>query len=303
MTQESPRLRAIVLGSGAGGGVPQWNCGCQVCARARAGDPHVPRRTQASVAVSADGTHWLLICASPDLRQQMQQTPTLAPHGLRHSPLFGVVLINAEIDGIAGLLSLREGHPFTLFAPHAIQTELRQNPVFDVLTADSVQRRDVVPDNPLDCGFGLTLTVLPMPGKPPLYREAHDSEAPPGEPVYAALMESAGHRILVAPACASVDATVRDLAGRCDVLLFDGTVFTDDELITAGVGRKTGRRMGHVPLSGPDGALAALSGVPARRILLHVNNTNPVLIAGSPERRHVEAAGWEVAYDGMEVTL
>lgn len=301
MSQGAMRLRAIVLGSGAGGGVPQWNCNCRICARARSGDPLVPPRTQASVAVSADGVHWMLVCASPDLRQQLQRTPTLAPRGLRDSPVFGVALINAEIDGIAGLLTLREGHRFALFAPPEILHELRQNPVFGVLPEDRVTRRPIAPDTPTECGFGLRLTLLPMPGKPPLYHEARDGSAPPVEPVHAALLEAHDRRLLIAPACARIDAAVRDRLGSCDTVLFDGTLFNDDEMIAAGLGEKTGRRMGHVPLSGPDGSLAALSDLAARRILLHLNNTNPVLIADSPQRRMVEAAGWEVAYDGMEV--
>jgi pyrroloquinoline quinone biosynthesis protein B len=293
-------LRAIVLGSAAGGGVPQWNCACQVCEMARAGDPRVQRRTQASVAVSADNDHWLLIGASPDLRQQLLQTPALAPRDTRHSPIFGVMVLGAEIDAIAGLLTLRERHRFRLFAPDSVLDVLRENPIFDALDQATVTRESVRAGATVHCGFGLQFRLLSLPGKVPLYQEAHSSAAEPAW-AYAALIESNGRRLLVAPSCAEVTAAVRDMVGDSDVALFDGTLFSDDEMVVAGISDKTGRRMGHVSITGPDGSLATLRDLRTRVVLLHINNTNRVLIDGSPERAMVEQAGFQVAWDGMEI--
>jgi len=304
MVGPTPGLTAIVLGSAAGGGVPQWNCRCRVCALARAGDPRVPPRSQVSLAISGDGETWLLIGASPDLRQQMLATPALAPRqGLRHSPINGVVLLNADVDGIAGLLAIRESQPFRLFAPAPIQQVLKTNPVFDVLDPSLVERVIVVPSGPIDCGGGLSLRLLPMPGKVPLYLEDRAAVQPEAGPTYAALVEAGGRRALVAPACADITDEVLAQMRQSDVVFIDGTLFTDDEMIRAGVGRKTGRRMGHVSMSGPDGSLARLADLSVRRIFVHINNTNPVLIEGSEERCEVEAAGFEVAFDGMEVRV
>ena len=295
-------MKAIVLGSGAGGGLPQWNCRCRICSLARAGDPRARPRTQSSVAVSADQQHWIVLGASPDLRQQILNTHALAPqNGLRHSPIAQVALLNADIDAIAGLLVLREGSPFDLIAPTPILDVLRANPVFDVLDPALVRRVPAEPGQTIDCGHGLSLTLLQMPGKIPLYLEDRAAAQPAAGPTYAALVEGGGRRILVAPGCADLTAEVQDVLRQADVIFFDGTLFTDDEMIVAGLGHKTGRRMGHMSMSGPDGTLARLADLPARRIFIHINNTNPVLIENSPERRAAEAAGFEIAYDGMEV--
>ena len=165
MTEGRPGLTTIVLGSAAGGGVPQWNCRCHVCAQARAGGS-VLARTQMSVAASADGEHWLLVGASPDLRQQILQTPALAPFiGLRHSPIVGVAVISADVDGLAGLLVLRESQPFRLYAPAAIHDVIRANPVFGVLDPALVESVAVTTAEAMDCGYGLSLTLLAVPGQ------------------------------------------------------------------------------------------------------------------------------------------
>jgi pyrroloquinoline quinone biosynthesis protein B len=171
-----------------------------------------------------------------------------------------------------------------------------------VFDPDLVRRIEVTPLEPLPCGAGMTLTMLPMPGKVPLYREDRTATQPEAGPTYAALLQANGRGVIVAPACAEITEEVRARL-RADVVFFDGTLFTDDEMIVSGLGEKTGRRMGHVPISGPGGALDRLGDLPGRRVFLHINNTNPVLLAGSPERSVVEAAGFEVAYDGMEVRL
>jgi len=256
------------------------------------------------VGVTGDGEGWLLIGASPDMRQQLSQTPLLWPRSSgRDSPISSVVLTGGDVDAIAGLLVLRERQPFTLYAPAPLLEVLAENDIFNVLDPAMVQRVAVAPLQPVSCGGNLTLTLLPMPGKVPLYREQPGATEPQAGPTYAAKVQVDGRSIIVATACAEVTDAVLGQLRAADVVFFDGTLFTDDEMIVAGLGGKTGTRMGHVPISGPKGALARLAGLPARRIFLHINNTNPILLSDSPQRRQVEAAGFEVAYDGMEVRL
>jgi len=293
-----------VLGSAAGGGYPQWNCGCHLCRLVREGDPRVRAATQVGVAVTGDGAEWLLVGASPDLRQQLAQTPQLWPRTAgRDSPITGVVLTGGDIDAIAGLLVLRERQPFTIYAPAPLLEVLADNDVFGVLDPSVVRRIAIEPLQPVECGGGLTLTLLPMPGKIPLYREDRSAIEPEAGPTYAALLQAGDGRLIVAPACAVITESVLAQLQDAHVVFFDGTLFTDDEMIVAGLGAKTGTRMGHSPLSGPNGTLSRLAHLPARRILLHINNTNPILLSDSPQRRQVETAGFEVAYDGMEVCL
>ena len=304
MVERPTTPTALVLGAAAGGGFPQWNCGCSQCRLVRHGDPRVRPATQASVAVTGDGEGWLIVGASPDLRQQISENPLLWPRtGGRDSPITGVVLINGDIDAIAGLLVLRERQPFTVYAPAALLNVLADNDVFAVLDPALVQRVPVEPMQQISCGGNLTLTILPMPGKVPLYRETPGATEPQAGPTYAALLQASGRSVIVAPACADITDAVLERLRDANVLFFDGTLFTDDEMIEAGLGAKTGTRMGHVPISGPKGTLGRLADLPARRIFLHINNTNPILLSDSPQRRQVEAAGFEVAYDGMEVRL
>jgi pyrroloquinoline quinone biosynthesis protein B len=304
MVERPTAPTALVLGAAAGGGFPQWNCGCPQCRLVRHGDPRVRAATQASVAVTGDGESWVVIGASPDMRQQISENPLLWPRtDSRDSPITGVVLINADIDAIAGLLVLRERQPFTVYAPSALLSVLADNDVFSVLDPTLVQRVAIEPMQPISCGGNLTLTVLPMPGKIPLYRETPGATAPEAGPTYAALLQASGRSVIVAPACADINDDVLAQLRNANVLFFDGTLFTDDEMIEAGLGAKTGTRMGHVPISGPNGTLDRLANLAARRIFLHINNTNPILVSDSPQRRQVEAAGFEVAYDGMEVRL
>jgi pyrroloquinoline quinone biosynthesis protein B len=304
MPDRASGLTSLVLGAAAGGGFPQWNCGCRQCRLARAGDPRVRPATQASIAVSGNSTDWIVVGASPDLRQQILQTPRLWPTaGLRHSPITAVVLIGGDVDALAGLLTLRERQPFTVYAPPALLDLLRENRIFGVLDPALVRLAPIAANEPVSCGAGLRLTLLEMPGKVPLYQETRGAtDAEPG-PTFAARLEANGSSVIVAPACADVTDTVRRQLRTADVVFFDGTLFTDDEMIVAGLGDKTGRRMGHVPISGSGGTLEGLADLPGRRILVHINNSNPILLADSPERCEVEAAGFEIAYDGMEVQL
>jgi pyrroloquinoline quinone biosynthesis protein B len=295
------RLTAIVLGSAAGGGFPQWNCRCSVCRLAWAGDPRVRARTQASLAVSGNGDDWILINASPDLPQQLRQSRALHPRaGTRGSPIKAVVLTGAEIDQVTGLLSLREREPFALCATAATLAAVAGNSMFAAL--DQVTRRAVVPGEDIALPGGVSAQLFVVPGKVPLYLEGENPDTAMESAANVGVeIAAGGARIVFVPGAAAVTAAMRERIARADVVFFDGTVFRDDELIASGTGTKTGRRMGHMPIEG--GSLAALDGVAARRIYLHINNTNPILVDGSPERLAVERAGWGVAEDGMEIVL
>lgn len=303
-------MRALVLGAAAGGGFPQWNSHAPACRRARAGDPAARPRTQASVAVSADGRNWFLLNASPDLRQQIEATPALHPReGLRSSPIAGVLLNGGDVDAIAGLLVLRERQPFTIYATARVQAVLAENPIFKVLAADLVQRRAVPLDSPVALMLpgggpsGLVAELFAVPGKVPLYLEGEG--APPivmGEETVGIAVSDGRRRLLFIPGCAALVPAVAQRLRGADLVLFDGTLWRDDEMIRAGIGSKTGRRMGHMSVGGADGTMAAFRELGVKRkILLHINNSNPVLLDDSAERAEAQAAGWEVAYDGMEL--
>ncbi len=298
-------LTAIVLGAAAGGGFPQWNCNCDVCRLAWAGDRRVRARTQASVAVSADGERWTLLNASPDLRSQIQSNPRLHPQTSRRgSPIEAVVLTGAEIDQTAGLLSLRECSPFALHATATTLVAVAGNPMFGALAPDVVSRCAIVPGARFSLGGGLEAELFMVPGKVPLYLEGDDPDTAIESAANVGVELSCGKvRLAYVPGAAAVTPALRERLSRADVLLFDGTLFTDDEMIRSCTGSKTGRRMGHMPIDGADGSVAALQGLRARRIFIHINNTNPILVDGSAERRRVEAAGWEIAEDGMEIVL
>jgi pyrroloquinoline quinone biosynthesis protein B len=299
-------MQAIVLGSAAGGGVPQWNCRCPVCSLAWAGDPRVRPRTQSSLAVSPDGDVWLLVNASPDIRQQIAATPALHPRsGPRHSPLRAVLLTNGDVDHVAGLLTLRESQPFDLLGTPEILGALGANRVFDVMNPAYVARREVRLETPFEPVPGLRATLFPVPGKAPLWLEgATPVIGEAGESTVGVLFEARGRSIAYVPGCARISEDLRRRVEGVDALLFDGTVLEDDDLVRAGVGTKTGWRMGHVPMNGPEGAIAGLADrAIGQRIFVHVNNTNPVLVEGSAERRGVEAAGWTVAHDGLLIHL
>jgi pyrroloquinoline quinone biosynthesis protein B len=304
MPPASPQLKALVLGSGAGGGVPQWNCGCRVCRLAWSGDSQVKPRTQAGLALSVDGANWLLLNASIDLRQQILATPALQPKGAgRHSPIAAVVLINAEVDSSAGLLALRERQPLEIFGTQATLDAIGANRMFDVVDRAVAPRRAVALSEPFEPLPGIKLELFAVPGKVPLWlEEGKVSTDEIGEETVSIAAEAAGKRLVFAPACARVTEDFSARIANADVLFFDGTLFANDEMIRNGLGDKTGRRMGHSPVSGPGGTLEALGNhAKVRRILIHINNSNPILIEGSPEEAKVKAAGWEIAFDGMEV--
>jgi pyrroloquinoline quinone biosynthesis protein B len=308
-------VQVRVLGSAAGGGYPQWNCNHPNSRRARAGDAAAPRRTQSSIAVSADGVDWVLFNASPDLRQQINDTPALHPRdALRASPLKAAVLTNADVDHVAGLLNLRESQPLRIYATARVLSVLAANSIFNVLNPAFVSREAMVLEQ--ECvlarpdGGPLGFSVVPfsVPGKVALWLEDVNRGANFGtveEDTIALEVRSAGRtRFFYVPGCAHMtDALAARLRGA-PLVFFDGTLFRDDEMIRDGVGVKTGARMGHMSVSGEDGTIAAFAGLEVKRkVFIHINTTNPILIADTPERAVVTAAGWEVAYDGMQLSV
>ena len=309
-------LRVLVLGSAAGGGFPQWNCNCEVCRRVRAEEPGARARTQSSLAVSADDRHWFLLNASPDLRQQINANSPLHPKdGLRHSPLSGVVLTNGDIDHVAGLLSLRESSPLVVYATTRVHAVLGENSVFNVLNPDLVQRRNLELDKPFqittadDKAAGLSVEAFAVPGKVALYLEdptAGSNFGTIAEDTVGLRVESleTGKYFFYIPGCAEV---TEDLAARiigAPLVLFDGTLWHDNEMVDAGIGVKTGKRMGHISMSGPDGSMAAFEDLEVeRKVFIHINNSNPALLDNSSEREAIGAADWDVAFDGMELSL
>jgi pyrroloquinoline quinone biosynthesis protein B len=306
-----------VLGSAAGGGLPQWNCNGRNSADARNGVAGLMPRTQASVAVSASGAEWVLLNAAPDLRQQINDTPELhpAPDGPpRNSPIKAVVLTNGDVDAVAGLLTLREAQPFTVYGTRRVLGVLAENSIFDVLDGGLVKRvamefgRPFAVEGPSG-PVGISVEAFPVPGKVPLYLEDETAKGNFGsqEGDTAGLKvtdTAAGRHFFYIPGCARLDDALRAQLKGAPVLFFDGTLYANDEMIAQGLLNKTGERIGHMNMSGSAGSVAELAplGI-ARKIFIHINNSNPVLREGSPERVAVEGAGWEVAYDGMEVRV
>lgn len=306
-----------VLGSAAGGGFPQWNCHCPNCAAVRAGKPGFTVRTQSSLAVSADGRDWLLLNASPDLRQQIAMAPALsgaADGTLRSSPIKAAVLTNGDVDHVAGLLNLREMERLTVYAAGRVLETLASNSLFNVLAPGIVERvelplRRQIALTGAGRDLGLAVEAFPVPGKVALYLE--DASAGPdfgtreGDTLALAVRDTAtGAAFFYIPGCASLNDDVRARITGAALVFFDGTLYDDDEMLRLGLMPKTGARMGHMSMSGHDGTIAAFAplGV-ARKVFVHINNSNPVLDERSPERRAVEGAGWEIGYDGMELSL
>lgn len=292
-----------VLGAAAGGGLPQWNCGCENCDLARAGT--IPPQSQSSVAVSADGETWAILNASPDIRDQLMRTPALHPRAPRDARFASVLVTNGDIDHIAGLLILREKQGFDLLATREIHDVLAANPLFAALDPAHVARRAVALGAPVEIAPGLTAELFPVPGKVPLYMEGEtvDTELE-GEQTVGVRLSAGGRDVFYIPGCAAMTPALADRPHGAALVLFDGTVWRNDEMPRLGVGAKTGARMGHMAMDGERGSIAAFAGLDvARKVYIHLNNTNPVWRPDSAERRAVEVAGWTVAMDGADYAL
>ena len=309
-------MRVEILGSAAGGGLPQWNCNCRNCHSLRAGTLQGRSRTQTQVAVSDDSRSWFLLNASPDLRLQIEQTAALHPNsGVRHSPISGVLLTSADIDQIAGLLSLRELQPFRVYCTASLRQILREdNSVFgmlnripeqvcwtDIRLGETFPLRTVAEEE-----SGICCEAFPLAERYPMYIAPERAATLNREEALLGVLLTAasGKRLAYLPAVPVIDDRLLQLLEKADVILFDGTFWSDDELIRVQGSGATAREMGHVPVSGPDGSLRALAGLRRqRKIFLHVNNTNPMLDESGTEYAEVRAAGWELAEDGWQLNL
>ncbi len=306
-----------ILGAAAGGGFPQWNCNGPNSSSVRSGKPGFQPRTQSSIAVSSDGKRWVLFNASPDLREQIADNRELWPAAdgpMRNSPIRAVVLTNADVDHIIGLINLREAQAFSIYGSARVMGTINANSVFNVCNEAIVPRIEL----PLDAQtqisgagevLGITVEAFAVPGKVALYLE--DSKAGgnfgsrDGDTIGLRIVETAtGKSFFYVPGCAELDAPLADRVKGASLIFFDGTLYTDDEMIQQGLMQKTGARMGHISISGPAGSIEAFKDLSiARKVYVHINNSNPVLNDNSPQRRATEAAGWEVGFDGMEIRL
>jgi pyrroloquinoline quinone biosynthesis protein B len=303
-------MRVVVLGAAAGGGFPQWNCGCPNCDGVRRGDPRLVARTQDSVAISPAGVPaggWTLLNASPDIAAQIQANAILHPRSRRDSPIRSIVLTNGDLDHTLGLFSLRESWPLTLYATDAVREGLEgRNALFRTLrrfpTQVTWKRLELGHATPLD-ETGLTIEARPLPGKPPVHLVGVTPPSPEDNVGLWIRDPARGTLVVYAGAVSRVDGLAPSLDGA-DVVLLDGTFWSSDELVALGLSRARAEDMAHAPIGGPGGTLAALASLRAkRRIYTHINNSNPILLAGSPEHRAVLEAGWEIAHDAMEITV
>jgi pyrroloquinoline quinone biosynthesis protein B len=299
-------LKVRVLGSAAGGGFPQWNCGCFNCREGRRPGGRARPRTQESIAVSADGASWFLINASPEIRAQIEACPELWPRAERHSPIAGILLTNGDLDHCLGLLSLRESHPLELYATDSVRAGFTEG---NVLYRTLQRFPDQVTWRPLDLRRerplgDLRVTAIPAPGKLPLHLEGL-REPSAGDNVGFVIRDGAGRKLAYFSGIAGPSPEVEEALRDATLVFFDGTFWSSDELIELGLGTRRAEEMAHWPVGGPAGSLRFLSRSigGARGIYIHVNNTNPILIDDSAERRAVAAAGIEVAQDGLEIDL
>jgi pyrroloquinoline quinone biosynthesis protein B len=302
-------MRVLVLGAAAGGGFPQWNCNCRNCRGARDGSIKAKPRAQSSIAVSADAGNWALINASPDILAQLKAFPQLQPaRKLRDTGIRAVILVDSQLDHTLGLGMLREGERLQVYCTASVRADLMTgNPLLQMLeNYCGVNWHEIK----LGGGFRLSeiehieFAAVPVRSKAPPYSPHRD--APCEEDNIALTITNLldGRCLFYAPGLSAVDGNLWDRMARADALLVDGTFWTDDEMITVGAGRKRAHEMGHLALSGENGMLSYLRRIPcARKVLIHINNTNPILDEDSPQRREVESAGVEVAYDGMELVL
>ncbi|MFC4821439.1 pyrroloquinoline quinone biosynthesis protein PqqB [Dokdonella ginsengisoli] len=303
-------MRIRVLGSAAGGGFPQWNCNCRLCDGVRRGRVRAQPRTQSSIAISGDETNWLLCNASPDLPAQLRAFPELQPaRAIRDTAIAAIVLMDAQVDHVTGLAMLREHRrPLEIWCTQAVREDLEHgNPLFGLLRHYcGVYWRPIEADGTafeIPSLPGLRFAALPVTSNAPPY-SPHRDRPVPGDTI-GLLVESAGKRLFYAPGLGEIGAPIDEAMRRADCVMVDGTCWTDDEMIALGLSKKRARDMGHRAIAGAGGMLERLSALPAstRRILIHINNTNPVLDEDGAEHAQLRAAGIELAHDGMDLRL
>ncbi len=302
-------MHVILLGTAAGGGFPQWNCWCPSCLAARRDPSSARHRSQSSAAISADGQRWFLLNASPDVRDQLARLPSGPSVEIRRVPIDGVLLTDAELDHTLGFVLLREARHLPLYTTPAIRAMLEcdsrilpvtrafaEVPVTELLlgTPQALHHRD-------GSRSGLSAEAFAVPAGPPRFARSHDI----GHTVGMILRDEEDDSVCAfVPACGDLNAPLLERLAQADLLLFDGTFWTDNELIALGIGDRTARQMDHLPISGPDGSLEQLRKLPCRhRVYTHINNTNPMLVESSPERALVEQAGLLVGGDGLRFDL
>ncbi|KRW59736.1 pyrroloquinoline quinone biosynthesis protein PqqB [Pseudomonas sp. TTU2014-080ASC] len=300
-----------ILGSAAGGGFPQWNCNCRNCAGVRNGTVRAQPRTQSSIALSDNGVDWILCNASPDIRVQIESFPPLNPaRRLRDTAIAGIILLDSQIDHTTGLLTLREGCPHQVWCTEMVHQDLTTGfPLFNMLShwngglKHNLIELDGVPFSIPACP-NLSITAIPLLSSAPPY-SPHRGNPHPGDNIGLFVEDRrTGATLFYAPGLGQVDEQLLSWMRRADCLLVDGTLWRDDEMIVTEVGDKLGSTMGHLPQSGPGGMLEVLEGLPAeQKILIHINNTNPILDLDSAERAELNARGIEVAWDGMSIEL
>ena len=307
-------MQILVLGSGAGGGFPQWNCHCKNCKGLRQNSINASARTQSSIAVSSNGTDWVLINASPDLRQQINQTPQLwpaDPEQQRGTSIRSIVLTDSQIDHTTGLLTLREGLPLPVYCTDVVYEDLTGAfPLFTMLKHwhGGLQRHGI--DTEYDSAFtpegadGLRFHPVVLASNAPPYSSYRDNIVP-GNNIGLHIEDTrSGKSVFYAPGCVQANPLVESMLDKADCVLFDGTLWLDDEMIKNGFSSRLGTQMGHMPVNGEDGAVALLNRFNIeRKVLIHINNTNPVLDEDSPAHQYLEDNHIELAYDGMHITL
>ena len=309
-------LKVLVLGSGAGGGSPQWNCNSEVSKAVREKELGTSPRTQSSIAVTANNDEWFLFNASPDLGSQILKNQQMHPKkSPRHSPISGVVLTNGDVDHVAGLLTLRERQNLSVYAHPRVHSVLSQNSIFNVLNPDYVDRRNMVMNSKFELkdkkgnDSGIEIEAFEVPGKIALWLEdetkGENYGTEEGDTIGLKITSSNDKKsFFYIPACAKMTRDLADKIKDSDMVLFDGTLWENDEMSSSNVGEKTGQRMGHMNNSGLEGSMEAFKDLNVKKkIYIHINTTNPILLANSKERKIVEENGWEVSYDGMEIRL
>jgi pyrroloquinoline quinone biosynthesis protein B len=302
-------MQVVLLGTAAGGGFPQWNCWCPSCRVARSAPRRAQPRTQSSAAVSADGERWFLLNASPDVREQLARLPCRPPAGPRHVPVAGIAVTDAELDHTLGIVLLREGRHLELYATTAVRVVLeRDSSILPVTRAfAAVGEHDLPLGAPVRLCYpdgsatGLSVEAFAVPAGPPRFAREEIAGHTVGLVVRD---ETTGGSCAFVPGCGGLDDAILGRLAACQLVLFDGTFWTDDELIALGISDRTAAQMDHLAMSGPNGSLARLASLPSRhRVYIHINNTNPVLIEDSAERREVERSGLVVGMDGMRFVV